>query len=431
MVKEVNNLFSEQDTWFTNLFDGAIDGMIIINSQGKILEANQAVKRIFGYTKEEIIGQNVSILMPSHHAKKHDSYVRNYELTHRPQVIGIGRTAEGLHKDGHIFPVRLAVKEANINDTHVYIGTIHNLSELQQANLEINKLNEELTKKVTARTYELEKVINELLKTNRKMLQEVEDRKKTEQKLRISEKNLKESLDKEIELNNLKTRFLSMASHEFKTPLSTILSSASIINRYTNTEDHANRKRHIDKIQASVNHLNSVLNDFISLSRLESSSITTTIKSYNLEEIIKNVIDEMQPEESDDNRIKLEVIKTPRLINTDEHLIKGILYNLISNAIKYSNGDEEIHVIIEFANPVRIIVKDFGIGIPDKEQALLFSRFFRASNVSAVRGTGLGLSIVKHYTDLLQGKIYFESKEDHGTTFFIELPYIESKSHEA
>lgn len=427
MVQDDNNLFSERDTWFTNLFDGAIDGMIIINSQGVILEANEAVKRIFGYSKEEIVGHNVSILMPPHHAKRHDSYVRNYELTHRPQVIGIGRTTEGMHKDGSLFPVRLAVKEAEINDVHVYIGTIHNLSELQQANIEINKLNEELTKKVTARTFELEKVINELLSTNRKMLQEVEDRKKTEQKLRISEQNLKESLDKEIELNNLKTRFLSMASHEFKTPLSTILSSASIINRYTTAEDQPNRQRHVDKIQSSVNHLNSVLNDFISLSRLESANINTTIKPYNLEEILSMVIDEMQPAESEGNRIKLEIKETPRLINTDEHLIKGVLYNLMSNAIKYSNEHDEIHVIIEYSNPVRIVIKDFGIGIPDKEQTLLFSRFFRASNVAARRGTGLGLSIVKHYIDLLQGKIYFESAEDKGTTFFIELPYIESK----
>lgn len=238
------------------------------------------------------------------------------------------------------------------------------------------------------------------------------------------ERKLESNLEKEKELNEMKSRFVSMASHEFRTPLTTINSSAGLILRYNEKQDEEKIKKHILRIKNAVRNLTSILNDFLSLEKLESGRINTVLKECDLISIVNEGIDDLRDVAKSGQTISC---KGPDYLKmtSDPQLIKNIVLNLLSNAIKYSNERGVVEIAIEdHENKVLLSVKDDGIGIPEKDQKNMFDRFFRAGNVTNIEGTGLGLNIVNRYTDLLGGEISFTSKEGEGTTFFIKFPKI-------
>ena len=228
----------------------AIDGVITIDSKGIIESANPAAAHLFQYGEDELLGLNVSVLMTEEHQHAHDGYIRRYLQTKVPKIIGIGREVLGKRKDGTTFPMRLAVSEVVLDDnTILFTGIIHDLSDVKRAEEALVKLNQELEEIIAQRTEKLKEVINKLLDLNRKYESEIDHRKKVEEALIANEIQLKEMLNRQKELNDLKSRFLSMASHEFKTPLSTILSSASLIRKYRLEEHLPKREKHIDRIK--------------------------------------------------------------------------------------------------------------------------------------------------------------------------------------
>ncbi|NNL91018.1 MAG: PAS domain S-box protein, partial [Saprospiraceae bacterium] len=206
------------------IIDTAIDGILTINNRGVVESINPAAANLFGYEADEVIGNNIKILMPEPYHSEHDGYIQRYNKTKEPRIIGIGREVQGKKKNGHIFPFRLAVSEVILNDRVVFAGVVHDLSDVKKAESEIVELNKKLEKKVNERTYELEKTVNKLLQTNSTLESEISERITIENKLKLSEEELKQSLSKERELNELKSRFVSMASHEFRTPLTSVLS---------------------------------------------------------------------------------------------------------------------------------------------------------------------------------------------------------------
>ncbi|MBT8232195.1 MAG: PAS domain S-box protein, partial [Saprospiraceae bacterium] len=346
-----------------------------------------------------------------------------YNKTKEPRIIGIGREVQGKKKNGHIFPFRLAVSEVILNDRVVFAGIVHDLSEVKKAESEIVELNKKLEKKVNERTYELEKTVNKLLQTNSTLESEISERIAIENKLKLSEEELKESLNKERELNELKSRFVSMASHEFRTPLTSVLSSASLLGRYVEGLENKNVDKHLNRIKSSVATLTGILNDFLSLSKLEEGKVEVNQTELNIEELCHEVIDATKGLIKSDNQKIIHTVEgEPRKFKVDQRILKNILFNLISNAIKYSSDD--IYCKVEYLeNDFLISIKDKGIGIPLEDQKYLFTRFFRASNVINIQGTGLGLNIVKSYVELLEGDISFESSHENGTVFRIKLPY--------
>lgn len=234
---------------------------------------------------------------------------------------------------------------------------------------------------------------------------------------------LERTLTVEKELNELKSRFISMASHEFRTPLSAILSSATLIGKQNGPGKEDRRMKHVSRIRTNVKDLVVILNDFLSLSKLEEGKVQVKPQSFELIQFTKMLLDEMEPNKKDGQEIVIRCPEPAISVFLDQKLLNHILINLLSNAIKYS--EEQQMILIEIGvkgETLGIEIKDKGIGIPKEEQKNLFNRFFRADNATNFQGTGLGLHIVKQYTELLGGSISFKSQVGVGSTFNIELP---------
>ncbi|MEO0898337.1 MAG: ATP-binding protein [Bacteroidota bacterium] len=281
--------------------------------------------------------------------------------------------------------------------------------------LEIRQLNTDLEERVASRTDALAMAVQDLER-------QIKENKAKEEKLRKSQQELRKALAKEQELNELKSRFVSMASHEFRTPLATILSSISLIEKYAEREMKEKRTKHVMRVRSNVHALNSILDDFLSLSKLEEGKVFIHPEYVNLKELMAELQEEMSMQTKPGQEIVLEYEADEDILWMDGILVRNGLINLLSNAIKYSpeNSIIDLRCIVNGQN-ITLFVRDRGIGIPLEEQVHLFERFFRARNVTHIKGTGLGLSIVKRYVEMLGGEIEFKSVPRKGTSFTIHL----------
>jgi len=234
---------------------------------------------------------------------------------------------------------------------------------------------------------------------------------------------LKEALSREIELNELKTKFLSMVSHEFKTPLSAILTSTTLVGKYKESKNQEKRDKHLKTITREVKHLNNILNDFLSIERFEKGKEIYNLTNFSLSKVINEVIYNANMILKSGQHIGYPKDVDELIICQDEKIISLVLINLLYNSIKYSPEDTVIDLLVNVTEDTLILkVSDEGIGIPDKDQKFIFDRYFRAENVLLTQGTGIGLNIVKTHIENLGGSISFESVENEGTTFTVVLP---------
>ena len=276
-------------------------------------------------------------------------------------------------------------------------------AEMEKISIEVKQLNAELEAKVEERTLILKEAL---------------------EKLEHSQTELNESLQAEKQLSEIKSRFVSMASHEFRTPLSTVLSSSSLLSRYRAAVEQDNRDRHIEKIKGSVKHLNDILEDFLSLGRLDEGKVRTEKHRFDLQQVVTDTVEEMHVMLKPDQRIDLQY-NAPLEIVTDPKLLKNMLINLLSNAIKFSPAEAVVEVrVFPSGEFVRIEIEDHGIGIPEADQSRLFSSFFRGANVTNIQGTGLGLQIVKRYADLMGARVHMKSVLNEGSIFTIDIPIV-------
>jgi len=507
---------------YQSIFETTLDGIIVINTRGIIEDINSAGLFLFGYPKSDVIGKNISTLMPEPDKSRHDEYLHNYKTTRQPKIIGIGREVEGLKKDGTVFPFRLAVSEFETDGHQYFTGIIHDLTQRKLQERIIRGYAEELEERVETRTLELKKEI-ELRETAQKALiagqklyetiaknypngtisvinraHEIvfvegselknvglnaddllgrdylenipadwqenvreyidavfsgeecnfeygEDQKvyrvrcvplsrvngEVDQVLIVennitqekrAEREIYAALKKEKQLNELKTNFVSMASHEFRTPLSSILSSAALVGKYTESSQQENRLKHLKRIRNNVNNLTMILNDFLSLERIEGGYVKYNPVESQVSELLAEVKEDLGQMLKPGQEIILldETANQPWLI--DAFLLRNVLINLINNAIKYSDENVVVRLSISSSeNKLRIDITDQGIGISKEDQKRLFSRFYRASNSGQIQGTGLGLNIVKRYAKLMGAEITFESELNTGSTFTIEI----------
>lgn len=237
------------------------------------------------------------------------------------------------------------------------------------------------------------------------------------------EDGLRQALDREKELNELKSRFTSMVSHEFRTPLAVILTSISLLHNYSDRMDVEKREQKFQTIKGQVKYLTTLLDDVLSLSRADTVGLVMQVTEVNLVAFCQDMIEQVQAAINPDAIIEFITSGDCHSVQTDDKLLRHILHNLLSNAIKYSLDASKIVLNVACQPGTLIIsVEDSGIGIPEHNQKNLFTSFHRADNVGTISGTGLGLAIVKRAVDACDGTISFESKEGVGTTFTVKIP---------
>ncbi len=413
--EKFNLQITSNDT-FREIFQGSAEGIIMVNRQGIIMLANPVSEQMFGYGEGELIGQSLENLLPDRYRGGHSHLRENFNKHPAPRRMGVGRDLMAMKKDGSEFPVEVSLSYKQIKEDFLVMAFIIDITERKRTEEALKSSEEqlliyaaELERKVQARTEALNKSVQELEK-------EVEVRKKAEEEARIA-------LIKERELNELKSKFVSIASHEFRTPLSTIMSSASLVSQYLQKGDVEKIDKHTARIKSNVNHLTAILNDFLSLGKLEEGRIEINQETFILDEFLKEIQEELKASLKDGQQIILECTPENQTVTSDPRIIRNSLFNLLSNAIKYSDANKTIYLCSSVDNgEVTISVRDEGIGIPDDDKRHMFDRFFRASNATNIQGTGLGLNIVKRYIELLEGTISFESEYGKGSTFTITFP---------
>lgn len=396
-----------QEEEFHALFRFASSAILVTNHRGVIVRINPATEKLFGYPPNELIGKPIEVLIPQRLARLHERHRNDYHANPHARNMGTGIDLYAVRKDGHEFPVEVSLSpfhtaQGDFVMAFVVDNTIRKEHEqrivrqnqkLEQLAIALQNLNEGLEEKVRDRTHELEQAKNELAA----------------------------ALEAEREVGELKSRFVSMASHEFRTPLSTVLSSAALIAMYADRQDVENIKKHSLRIKTAVNNLNTILTEFLSLGKLEEGKTEPDLRTANLPELIEEACTDikglLRPGQVFDYRH--EGTDSAQL---DPGLFKHILLNLFSNAIKYSpeNTTIQIRTSVE-PGQVLLRVIDQGMGIPPADQKRLFTRFFRAANATNIQGTGLGLYIVKRYVELMNGEIGFVSEDGKGTEFWVRM----------
>ena len=399
----------------TSLFENATEGIILTNGQGHIVLANPAAEKMFGYTLNELTGQPVEVLIPGNFRPGHKALREGFHKHPSNRSMGAGRDLFALKKNGQEFPVEISLSHYKKDDELFVIAFIVDIT-----------LRKEIEKNLVKKQNELEKVTFEIRKLNTELEKKVDERthilKEALEKLEQSQTELHEALDKEKHLNEIKSRFVSMASHEFRTPLSAVLSSAALLSKYTKEADQEKRNKHIDRIKDSVKHLNDILEDFLSLGKLDEGRISTDPSEFNLAEMITETLAEVKVVLKPGQKFNFKY-EGEEKINADKKLLRNILINLISNAAKFSEEDSPIAITAKSDGEKNIItVADKGIGISQKDQEHLFTMFYRASNVTNIQGTGLGLHIVKRYLDLINGTVNLQSTLGKGTSITITFP---------
>jgi PAS domain S-box-containing protein len=403
------------------LFHHATEGILISDEEGIILMANPTAEKMFGYELGELPGKLIEDLVPKSVAKKHESYRHSYYKNPHPRSMGVGVALHARKKDDTEFPVEISLTFYRNEEGLYVISFIIDITERKKQEDELLKAHYELEKFAKAHeknllaikslNADLEKKVHERTMILAEALEELEK----------SKNELQDAYLREKELNELKSRFVTLASHEFKTPLSTILSSASLISNYKSLNDDIKRQRHVDKIKSAVKNLSAILNEFLSLEKLEEGKIEAKPTEFNLPALIRDTSNEMQDLAKPGQQITYEH-EGDEWVYLDDQLLKNILINLLSNGLKYSQENRTVWVKSTVRDrKIEISVKDEGIGISDADKRYLFTRFFRGKNAGNIQGTGLGLNILKKYLDLMNGEIKIWSELNKGSEFTITL----------
>jgi len=412
----------KEDVIFYKLcVDSFVDGICITDENGVIVMNNKPLEKIFGYKEDELLHKSITILIPDRYKETNINHF--LDLIKSPERFKEGSVIElyGLHKSGKILHVEVKIKHFEYDD-HLYTKLmISDISFRKKKEHEIRSLNYGLEKEVKKQNKELKHLVKKLKNSNIQLTQEVQ------QKV-LAEKKARASFKKEKEYHVLKSKFLSMASHEFKTPLSGIHTSATLIGKYN---DPVNEKIsvHVDKIKKLVNQFNAILDDFLLLEKTDSRAINYQPEKFVFYTLMQDIIHDARTVTKKGQSFKLKPCKERVEVFHDKKILSLIFRNIIYNAVKYSKKDTEITIDVRTNGYITVKVRDHGIGIPKEDQKHIFERFFRASNALPYQGTGIGLNIVKHHIEMLKGSVKFKSKENAGTVFTVKLPLKMTDNH--
>ena len=356
------------------IVDSAVDGIITINAKGVVETYNHAAETIFGYTANEIIGQNVNTLMPAPYAQSHDTYIANYLDTKKAKIIGLGREVIGLRKNGETFPMDLSVAEVKLDDKLIFTGIVRDITE-------------------------------------RKLVEE----------------QLLEAKEDAERANHAKSDFLSRMSHELRTPLNAILGFGQILEMDELSPGQNESVHHIIK---AGRHLTGLINEVLDIARIESGRQDLSLEPLKISELLKDVCTLMAPLATE----RSIHVQAPNPGKCDTHVIadlqrlKQVLLNLMSNALKYNHDAGKVELFCEEHRDgiLRINIRDTGPGIAPDNLKRVFEPFERLdADSKGVEGSGVGLALSKALVEAMGGVLGVDSQRGKGSTFWVELPIIE------
>jgi PAS domain S-box-containing protein len=395
---------------FEAVFANATIGIVVCDRAGIMVSANELAGQVFGYAPAELLGQRIEVLVPNAVDRQHAQLRESFNQ--RPQVRSMGAhrgELVGLRKDGSEFPVEASLSYFHLDEELYVVAYILDISAKKAAEQElvaqherVARLNADLEQTVADRTQALLLTLDQLEKRGLELTQ---------------------ALAAEQELGEMKSRFVSMASHEFRTPLTWVLTSAELIAEYAQGPQQEKQLKHVARIRSSVKHMNDILEEFLSVGRIEEGRVEATAAPIDLEGLLAETVADVQGLLKAGQRVECRADCTG-LIGLDASLLRKILVNLVSNAVKYSGEHSVVNLQATCAaGQLVLTVQDRGVGISKEDQTHLFERFFRARNVATVPGTGLGLYIIAKYLELMRGTIALHSVLDEGTTVTITIPY--------
>ncbi len=373
---EVEEELRDNENKLRKILDSAIDGVISIDVKGIVTEWNKQAEVIFGYTAEEAIGVPLTkTIIPHNFREAHDRGMSHYLKTGDGPVLNQKIEISALRKNGEEFPIELAIIPVKTKRVQTFTAFVSDIT---------------VQKKVQEET--------------------------------------EKALGKERELNELKSRFVAMTSHEFRTPLTTIKQNADLISfKLENLipEQSKGFTKYFDRISSEIGRVTGLMNDILMLGQIEAGRIEIRKKEGDLVSFAENIVLKHRYDGDDPTSINFKVVGVPKPVAFDRQLFDHVISNLVSNAIKYSEGKSTPEVTLAFnkLKTVNLHVKDSGIGIPKKDQKGLFQSFYRATNVNNIQGSGLGLSIVKEFTEMHGGTVSVISEAGEGSEFIIEIPY--------
>ncbi len=377
--------------------DSSEDNIYFKDTKSRFTDVNQAIIKWFGKQKaEELIGKTDFDFFTVEHARQAFDDEQEIIRTGMPMINKVEKETWNNNENTWVSSTKIPLFDVN-NRIIGIMGISRDITDQKRAQNELKVYKEHLEDLVKIRTGELEKAKERLTK----------------------------ALAKEKDLNKFRSKIVSTVSHDFRTPLSIVQSSLELLQMYMsiNQGQEIKAKKHINQINSAVSQMTSLLDDMLEISRVESGKRKCTPVLTDIQELCNKIVSTFN-DTHESTHIQYDFRGTNNLIKIDEKLIHQIINNLLSNAIKYSPepGKVEFETIIEDAY-VSFIVKDYGIGIPEKDRENLFTMFHRAENVGNIQGTGLGLSIVKSFSELHGGNVEFFSEVNKGTTFIIQIPH--------
>jgi PAS domain S-box-containing protein len=376
------------------LFASAAEGLAVVDRSGHIVLGNPRLADMFGYPQGQLLGKPIEVLLPDGMRRAHEIHRKAYMHDPKARSMGQGLDLLGRRMNGSLFPLEVSLNHFEFDGAFYVMALITDISQRRRAEIELARINSELEERVEARTAQL----------------------------RQAESDVRHALEVEKELNAMKSRFVSMASHEFRTPLSTIMSSVDLIARYNTGPDKEKVSRHVDRIRSKVRDLTQMLSEFLSLDKLEQGMIVCHPVETDIVHLAIELVEELRPLCKPGQEIQYDHIGDERTVVQDKQMLATALRNLLGNAIKYSPEGRRVDLVTAIeGDTLRITVRDQGMGIPLEDQPHIMERFFRASNAFTVQGTGLGLNITARFIEMMGGHIRFSSRPGEGTTFFVDV----------
>ncbi len=409
------------------LFSSAIEymasGVVITDAEGTFIRVNRGACEILGDKEQGLLG-----ISPDNPSKNWWIYTledQPFKLEEFPLTRAIRHGAKTRNLELYVKRKDGVKRWILLNASPVWDSTgiivsavviFQDITARKHAESQIMRLNEKLEDMVESRTEQLKDALEELRF-------EVDERKRAEIELYKTQEELRLSYEAEKELNELKTRFISMVSHEYRTPLTVILSSTYIIDQFYQIQDYTSFAKQLEHIQSAVKSMTEMLEDVLIIGRQESGAIEVFHDEYDILDLCMEIKDQIEMLYKGEHEIEIEALSQRVYVKTDKNLLSHILNNLASNACKYSPISENVIMrVSESKDEIAIAVIDNGIGIPQKEQKSVFDPFFRSHNIGTIPGTGLGLAIVKRFVDMLGARLTLKSEENKGSTFTLYLP---------